>query len=69
MCEGKKNPHIPQVFKIPTLGEHNEGSFPLQFLYFLAEKWQDPKESETRETWLRLDVLLLSRREHNSSFQ
>lgn len=46
-----------------------EGSFPLQFLYFLAEKWQDPEESETQETWLRLDVLLLSCREHNRSFQ
>lgn len=60
----KKKPHIPQVFKIPTLGEHTEGSFHLQFLCFLAEKWQSPEESETRETRIRLDVLLLSRREH-----
>lgn len=34
----KKKPHIPQVFKIPTLGEHTEGVFFLTVSIFSSRK-------------------------------
>lgn len=40
--EKKKKPHIPQAFKIPTLGEHTEGVFFFTVSIFSSRKVARP---------------------------